>query len=71
MADRVPWPRKTGGTWDLTTLSTGSPPFIVRSREYRSDNIDVRPTRENRIMQNLYGSNILIDVCHPPDDRKI
>ena len=47
MADRVPWPRKTGGTWGLATHSTCSPPFLVHSRVFRSDMFGAKLTRES------------------------
>ena len=46
MADRVPWPRKTGGTWGLTTHSTCSLPFLMHSRVFRSA-IGAKHTRES------------------------
>jgi hypothetical protein len=42
MADRVPWPQKTGGTWGPTTHSTCSPPFLVHSRVFRCDVIGAK-----------------------------
>ena len=58
MADRVPWPRKTGGTWGPTTHSTCSPPFLVHSRAFhRCEN-----TRENRVTNS--SMEACSDSCH-------
>lgn len=62
MADRVPWPRKTGGTWGPTTHSTCSPPFLVHSRVSRCDVIGAKHTRG--IVSPRSSMEALPDSCH-------